>query len=834
MAPPTLSHAALLRKKKQSLKLLCLMLKDAHQDLCFLCFTSLNPLQERGQMDTTSMRCLVNSISRFIHLASCQTIKVVPIEKDCRNMVGVLKLLKPLLDDVVDCEIPPDEILYKECEELDMLVNEAREFMENWCPKMSKIHRVLQCEPFLIKMQSSSLQICRILYRLLQSSPSTSSITSVQHCMREIKCLKQEGLSENIGEALRSQKDDAIPCTDHLIKVIKLLNLTSNQELLKETVAVEKERINAQVNNAKGKLDQISQIVDLISHMRDYMLKVERFEPSSGILIPSRFLCPLSLELMLDPVIVASGQTYDRASIQKWLDSGLTICPKTHQTLTHTNLIPNYTVKDMVASWCEENNLQLSNNTGHAKLVSFSSPSNHISSQDLTQTESFHCFANSISSTSISSFEVGNGLEKQKIDISSRISGECNRCQIREMDKYDHQSPDRSYIHSRTESASSEISSIGYVPPALNDLSRRSKKNEINELAEISSEGLGTFPSTKESGFSPWVTGKQLQVSGTKVEETVNGNHNYNRTYSIAFSGSGCDDLTTSSHVKKLVDNLKSLSNEVQTMAAAELRLLAKYNMDNRIIICCSGAIAPLLSLLYSEVKLTQEHAVTALLNLSINEDNKAMIAKSGAIEPLIHVLKSGNDGAKENSAAALFSLSVLEEYKARIGRSGAVNALVNLLGSGTLRGKKDAATALFNLSIFHENKARIVQAGAVKYLVELMDPDSGMVDKAAALLSNLSTTGEGRLAIVREGGIPVLVEVVESGSQRGKENAAFVLLQLCLNSPKFCTLVLQEGAVPPLVALSQCGTPRAKEKAQQLLSHFRNQRECSTGKGKT
>ncbi|PPD93622.1 hypothetical protein GOBAR_DD09453 [Gossypium barbadense] len=70
-------------------------------------------------------------------------------------------------------------------------------------------------------------------------------------------------------------------------------------------------------------------------------------------------------------------------------------------------------------------------------------------------------------------------------------------------------------------------------------------------------------------------------------------------------------------------------------------------------------------------------------------------------------------------------------------------------------------------------------------------------------------------------------------GSRRGKENAASVLLQLCLNSPKFCTLVLQEGAVPPLVALSQSGTPRAKEKAQQLLGHFRNQREGSMGKAR-
>ncbi|KAG1361534.1 putative U-box domain-containing protein 4 [Cocos nucifera] len=87
------------------------------------------------------------------------------------------------------------------------------------------------------------------------------------------------------------------------------------------------------------------------------------------------------------------------------------------------------------------------------------------------------------------------------------------------------------------------------------------------------------------------------------------------------------------------------------------------------------------------------------------------------------------------------------------------------------------------------------------------------MVDKSVAVLANLSAVPEGCLAISQQGGIPLLVEIVETGSQRGKENAASALLQLCISSHKFCSLVLQEGAVPPLIALSQFGTPRAKEK---------------------
>ena len=87
----------------------------------------------------TSVKCLINSISRFIHLVSCQNVKPMPIQKDYRIIAGVLKLLKPFLDEVLDSGRYSDEILCKEFEELDMAINLAREFMEDWSPKLSKI-----------------------------------------------------------------------------------------------------------------------------------------------------------------------------------------------------------------------------------------------------------------------------------------------------------------------------------------------------------------------------------------------------------------------------------------------------------------------------------------------------------------------------------------------------------------------------------------------------------------------------------------------------------------------------------------------------------------------
>ncbi|GAB2257615.1 hypothetical protein Droror1_Dr00013775 [Drosera rotundifolia] len=70
--------------------------------------------------------------------------------------------------------------------------------------------------------------------------------------------------------------------------------------------------------------------------------------------IPADFRCPITLDLMRDPVVVATGQTYDRSSIVLWIESGHSTCPKTGQTLAHSNLIPNLALKNLIAMWCRD------------------------------------------------------------------------------------------------------------------------------------------------------------------------------------------------------------------------------------------------------------------------------------------------------------------------------------------------------------------------------------------------------------------------------------------------------------------------------------------------
>lgn len=77
-------------------------------------------------------------------------------------------------------------------------------------------------------------------------------------------------------------------------------------------------------------------------------------EPESEITIPPEFQCPISIDLMKDPVIISTGITYDRESIETWISSGNKTCPVTNTVLTTFDQIPNHTIRKMIQGWCVE------------------------------------------------------------------------------------------------------------------------------------------------------------------------------------------------------------------------------------------------------------------------------------------------------------------------------------------------------------------------------------------------------------------------------------------------------------------------------------------------
>ncbi|XP_009629379.1 U-box domain-containing protein 13-like [Nicotiana tomentosiformis] len=624
--------------------------------------------EEKGAL-TQKLIEIVNEISSISEFR-------ISVKKEYCNLGRRLKLLIPMFEEIRDNDVAVSEDSMKALFSLKEALESTKELLK-FGSDGSKIYLVLEREQIMNKFHEVTAQLEQALsgvhYEELDISDEVKEqvelvLSQFQRAKGRVDTPDAE-LHEDL-LSIYSKSIDAAIDPVVLRQLVEKLQLTGIADLTQESCALH-EMITATGEDTEERIEKMSVI---LSKMKDFVLTEnpesdsssrEKSSTCSGQastgtthkapVIPDDFRCPISLELMKDPVIVSSGQTYERSSIEKWLEAGHSTCPKTQQVLTSNTLTPNYVLRSLIAQWCE-----------------------------------------------------ANGVE----------------------------------------------------PP----------------------KRPGSLPNKSASACTP--------AEHSKIED--------------------------------LLRKLTSGKPEDRLSATGEIRLLAKRNADNRVAIAEAGAIPLLVDLLSTPDSRVQEHAVTALLNLSICEDNKRSIVTSGAVPGIVHVLKKGSMEARENAAAALFSLSVIDENKVIIGTYGAISPLVTLLSDGTQRGKKDAATALFNLCIYQGNKGKAVRAGVVPTLMQLLtEPQGGMVDEALAILAILASHPEGKAAIGAAGAVPVLVNVIANGSPRNKENAVAVLVHLCSGDQHHIVEVQELEVMGPLLDLVQNGTDRGKRKATQLLERI-------------
>lgn len=73
-----------------------------------------------------------------------------------------------------------------------------------------------------------------------------------------------------------------------------------------------------------------------------------------------QYLCPISNEIMLDPVFDLSGNTYSREFISRWFEQGKLVSPLTNEPVQSALLTPNHSLRAEIISWVEEKRRSLS------------------------------------------------------------------------------------------------------------------------------------------------------------------------------------------------------------------------------------------------------------------------------------------------------------------------------------------------------------------------------------------------------------------------------------------------------------------------------------------
>lgn len=71
--------------------------------------------------------------------------------------------------------------------------------------------------------------------------------------------------------------------------------------------------------------------------------------------VPPEFLCPITNEIMQDPVLSKYGHSYERSAIVEWLASHSNTCPMTRKKMQLSDLITHPTLRLAIRQWQIDN-----------------------------------------------------------------------------------------------------------------------------------------------------------------------------------------------------------------------------------------------------------------------------------------------------------------------------------------------------------------------------------------------------------------------------------------------------------------------------------------------
>lgn len=75
---------------------------------------------------------------------------------------------------------------------------------------------------------------------------------------------------------------------------------------------------------------------------------------------PSEFMCPLSHNLMCDPLMSRYGDHFERSAIMEWFQKGNNYCPVTGNPLRPSMLVSDQTLQWKIKYWAKKNGHELS------------------------------------------------------------------------------------------------------------------------------------------------------------------------------------------------------------------------------------------------------------------------------------------------------------------------------------------------------------------------------------------------------------------------------------------------------------------------------------------
>lgn len=484
----------------------------------------------------------------------------------------------------------------------------------------------------------------------------------------------------SVWSILNQFKNGVTPAQCDLKRVLDHLNIGSWMDCLEEIAFLEEEIFASSDDNEVAFLGNLMGFmvycrVVLFDTMdgkrsdhKDRNLQAQFIEP----LFLQDLRCPISLELMTDPVTVATGHTYDRASIARWFKSGYLTCPVTGEKLANTELIPNSAIRKLIEQFCRHHNISIAETSINQR-------------RDLSKTTSPLSPAAAGAMRMVAAFLVGklaNGTDREKYKATYEIrklskSNLCNRaCLV-------------------------EAGSIPWLLRLLSSTDPSIQENAVAGLLNLSKHPDGRKAIFETGGLSLVV---DVIKMGFKIEAKQNA-------AAILFYLTSVEEFRAAigvipGAIPALIELLRDGACRGKKNALVTLFGLLLYD-GNHPKVLAAGAIPVLANLLSREREDIVIDSVAVLTKIAERQEGTSAILRSTVIPRVVEVLQSSTSrSGRESSVSVLLSLcnnggskavSLLEKMPPLI------PSLYSLLTEGSPQARNKAKLLLNHIHSFQE-----------------------------------------------------------------------------------------------------------------------------------
>ncbi len=642
----------------------------------------------------SSSSLVQNLVNLAQQVAMCERSAVCQ-KRNGANISRIVKLLSPLLEEIRDSlhPLPPSAVMV--LHELQLIMQRAKQLLDE-CRKKScfclLMRIILISEEFYNLMKSLSQALESLPLELLELSDEIKEQVELVRMQVQRGQLYvdpvEEHLYEEVVDMLQNLEREEIPDLSGLRKLFTMLHLNSNGDCEREMQKLEDE-LTIDSNNPDNMV--ITSLISFVHYGKCVLYGVTQTEgsenssrePGNSCVVdvgelsssgrggcssspPDEFRCPISLDLMSDPVIVASGHTYDRASITRWIDAGKQTCFKSGQKLSHLSLIPNYALRSLISQWCEDHHIPFDKQDKVSKKGS--------SMEHIATTKAALEATKVTASFLVGKLVTGSPEAQKQAAYELRLLAKC--------------SMDNRMC----------IADAGAIPLLVSLLSSKDSKTQENAVTALLN--LSIFDKNKMLIMAAEALDPIIEVlrSATSMEARENA-------AATLFSLSVVDDYKVQIGSKPMAINAlvvllrDGTPQRGKKDAATALLNLAVYH-DNKPKIVSAGIVPIIFSLLQDdEAEEIRDDTLAVLALIAGCPDGLAAInMEATAIPVLVGLLQSGSSRGKENAIVVLHALckSGGEEVLSSVLQvKGACSSLYSLLTVGTPRAKRRAASIL-------------------------------------------------------------------------------------------------------------------------------------------